>query len=89
MNWDSGEIVYLANWHTKGPVLYADGMLYCYEEKRGNLALVKADPDEFKVISTFKLEYGEGPHWARPAIFNRMLLVRHGNVLVAFYIREG
>jgi outer membrane protein assembly factor BamB len=84
MNWDSGEIKWIADFHTKGPIIYADGMLYCYEEKRGNMALVKADPEAFEVISTFKVSEGAGPHWARPTIFNQMLLVRHGEVLVAY-----
>jgi len=61
-------------------------MLYCYEEKRGNMALVKADPDGFEVISSFKVREGSGPHWARPTIYNGMLLVRHGKVLIAYKI---
>jgi len=84
MNWDTGEIKWIADFHTKGPIIYADGMLYCYEEKRGNMALVKADPEAFEVISTFKVSEGAGPHWARPTIFNQMLLVRRGEVLVAY-----
>ncbi|MCP4312323.1 MAG: PQQ-binding-like beta-propeller repeat protein [Bacteroidetes bacterium] len=84
MNWDTGEITWIEPWFTKGPVISAEGMLYCYDEKRGNMALVKADPDEFEVISTYKVKDGKGPHWARPAIFNQMLLVRHGDVLVSY-----
>ncbi len=48
------------------------------------MALVKADPKEFQIISSFRIREGKGPHWARPTIFNRMLLVRHGDVLVAY-----
>ena len=87
MNWDTGEIKWIADFHTKGPIIYADGMLYCYEEKRGNMALVKADPEAFEVISTFKVSEGAGPHWARPTIFNQMLLVRHGEVLIAYKVK--
>ncbi|MCK5694381.1 MAG: PQQ-like beta-propeller repeat protein [Bacteroidales bacterium] len=87
MNWDTGEIKWIADFHTKGPIIYADGMLYCYEEKRGNMALVKADPEAFEVISTFKVSEGAGPHWARPTIFNQVLYVRHGEVLVAYNIK--
>lgn len=88
MNWDTGEIIWIKDWHTKGPIISADGMLYCYEEKRGNMALVKATPKAFEEISTFRVREGSGPHWARPAIYNGMLLVRHGKVLVAYKIRE-
>jgi len=88
MNWKTGEIVWIADFYNKGPIIYADSMLYCLEEKRGNMALVKADPNEFKVTSTFRVQEGKGPYWARPAIFFGMLLVRHGDVLVAYDIRR-
>jgi len=87
MNWNTGEIVWIEDFHNKGPILSSDGMLYCYEEKRGNMALAKADRKEFKVISSFKVKEGKGPHWARPAIYHGMLLVRHGDFLQAFNIK--
>ena len=86
MNWRTGEIVWIEDFYTKGPIIYADGMLYCYEEKNGNMALAKADPKEFKVISSFRVEGGNGPHWARPSIYYGMLLVRHGDVLISYKI---
>lgn len=86
MNWKTGEIVWIGDFHNKGPIIYADGMLYCYEEKRGNMALVKADPKKFEVISSFRVQEGKGPHWARPAIYYGMLLVRHGDVLIGYNI---
>ncbi len=88
MNWDTGEIKWIADFFNKGPIIYADGMLYLYEEKRGHMALVKADPEEFKLISSFRVTEGAGPHWARPTIFNRTLLVRHGDVLLAYNIKR-
>jgi len=86
MNWHTGEIVWIGDFHNKGPIIYADGMLYCYEEKRGNMALVKADPKKFEVISSFRVKMGAGPHWARPSIYNGMLLVRHGDVLISYKV---
>ena len=88
MNWDTGEIVWIGDFHNKGPVIYADGMLYCIEEKRGNMALVKATPKAFQEVSSFRITEGKGPYWARPTIFNRMLLVRHGDVLVGYDIKK-
>ena len=87
MNWNTGEIKWVADFHNKGPIIYADGMLYIYEEKRGNMALVRPDPESFEIVSTFRVHGGAGPHWARPTIFNRMLLVRHGDVLIAYDIK--
>lgn len=86
MNWKTGEIVWIGDFHNKGPIIYADGMLYCYDEKRGHLGLVKANPKKFDLVSSFRIEDGSGPHWARPVIYHQMLLVRHGDVLVAYDI---
>jgi outer membrane protein assembly factor BamB len=88
MNWNTGEITWIADFHNKGPIIAADGMLYCLDEKGGNMALVKADPKEFKVTSTFKVNVGTGPFWAHPSIYFGMLLLRHGDYLVAYHIRR-
>jgi len=89
MNWHTGEIIWLGEFHNKGPIIYADGMLYVCEEKRGHLALVKASPDSFDIISSFKVSEGSGPYWARPTIYNGTLLVRHGDKLIGYMIREN
>jgi len=86
MNWNTGEIKWIADFYNKGPIIYADGMLYIYEEKQGHMALVEADPEEFKLVSSFRVTQGAGPHWARPTIYNRVLLVRHGDVLIAYEV---
>lgn len=86
MNWNTGEIKWIADFYNKGPIIYADGMLYIYEEKQGHMALAEADPEEFKVVSSFRVTQGAGPHWARPTIYNRVLLVRHGDVLIAYRV---
>jgi len=88
MNWNTGEITWIADFHNKGPIIAADGMLYCCEEKSGHIALVTADPKEFKVISTLKIDKGTGPFWSRPSIYSGMLLVRHGDYLIAYDIRN-
>ncbi|WP_372650054.1 PQQ-binding-like beta-propeller repeat protein [Draconibacterium sp.] len=86
MNWDTGEIKYVADWDTKGAIVMADGLLYCYNE-RGNVGLVKPDPDGFEVISQFKITEGAGPHWAHPFIANGKLYMRHGDVLMVYNIK--
>ncbi|WP_319501571.1 PQQ-binding-like beta-propeller repeat protein [uncultured Draconibacterium sp.] len=87
MNWDSGEIKYVADWDTKGSIIMADGLLYCYNE-RGNVGLVKPDPDGFEVISQFKITEGAGPHWAHPFISDKKLFIRHGDALMVYNIAE-
>ncbi|MGC9355688.1 MAG: PQQ-binding-like beta-propeller repeat protein, partial [Mariniphaga sp.] len=87
MVWDTGEIKYVDEWDTKGALVMADGMLYAYNE-RGNVALVKPDPDGFEVVSQFRITKGAGPHWAHPFISDGKMLIRHGDVLFVFDIKE-
>ena len=87
IRWDTGEQMYEETWKTKGPIAFADGKLYCWEERTGNFALVKPTPEKFDIVSTFKVEYGSGPHWAHPYIADGKLLLRHGAVLMVFNIK--
>jgi outer membrane protein assembly factor BamB len=87
LNWDTGKTEYVAKWNTKGSIIYADGMLYCYDEKRGNIALVEATPEAFNIISSFRITQGRGPHWAHPVIKDGILYMRHGEFLMAYDIQ--
>jgi outer membrane protein assembly factor BamB len=87
MKWDTGEIIYENEWDTKGALIMADGMFYAYNEK-GNVGLIKPTPEGFKPVSEFKITKGAGPHWAHPFIANGKLLLRHGDVLMVYDIKE-
>jgi outer membrane protein assembly factor BamB len=87
MKWDTGEIMYVAPWDVKGSMIMADGLLYCYNEK-GNVGIAKPDPEGFEVINQFKIDKGAGPHWAHPFIGDGKLLIRHGDVLMVYDIKE-
>jgi len=87
IDWNTGAPMYEQEWQNKGSIIYADGMLYCYEERRGNVALLRATPDDFEIVSSFKITQGSGPHWAHPAINNGILYIRHGDVLMAYDIK--
>jgi outer membrane protein assembly factor BamB len=88
LNWKTGKTMYEKKWHCKGSISAADGMLYCYEEKQGNIALVQPTPEDFKVISTFKITHGSGPHWTQPVIHNGVMYIRHGDALMAYQIQK-
>lgn len=88
IDWQTGEKQYETEWFNKGSIISAEGMLYCFEEKTGNIALVKAAPKEFKVISSFKVPNGTGPYWAHPVINNGILFIRHGKSVMAFNIKK-
>ncbi len=87
LDWNTGKAQYETEWKNKGSIIAANGMLYCFEEKTGYLALVEANPKEFKITSSFKIPKGTGPYWAHPVIHKGVLYVRHGKALMAFDIK--
>lgn len=87
IDWKTGKKNYEAQWKTKGSIIAADGMLYCYEEKTGSIALVNVQSDKFDLVSSFQIKLGKGPHWAHPVIHDGTLYIRHGQALMAYDIR--
>ncbi len=88
LDWKTGHVLYDYHWFDKGSILYADSTLYCYEEQEGHIALVKASPDSFEIISSFKITMGTGEYWAHPVICDGCLYVRRGDSLMAYDIKE-
>jgi hypothetical protein len=89
LDWNTGEVMYDEPWNSKGEMVYADSMLYVYVEKGGYVGLVKPDPSGFKVISSFQIEKGNGPHWSHPYLFDGKMLLRHGNFLMVYSLRSS
>ena len=87
VDWKTGKTVFDTEWENKGPIIAADGMLYCYDEKGGNFGIAKATPDGFDIVSSFAITKGEDEHWMHPAISDGVLYVRHGDVLMAYDIK--
>lgn len=86
VNWKTGKVQYSEKTiGNKGNIIFADGLFVCYGE-RGDVALVNATPEAFKVISTFKMSDGSGQHWAHPVIRDGRLYVRHGEALNVYDI---
>ena len=90
VDWKTGQTKYNYAWsgRSKGSIITADGLLYCYEERRGTVALVKPTPEKFDLISEFQITQGEGPHWAHPVINNGVLYIRRGPALMAYSIKN-
>jgi outer membrane protein assembly factor BamB len=88
VDWETGKTVYETPWSNlgKGSVVYADGMLYLYEEKRGTIGLAKPG-DKLDVVSSFPVNFGSKEHWAHLMICDGVLYIRHGDVLAAFDIK--
>jgi outer membrane protein assembly factor BamB len=86
VDWNTGEIKYKAADLGMGVIIYADERFYCYTD-RGEMALVKATPERFEVISRFMITKGTEQHWAHPVIHKGVLYVRHGDSLIAYKIK--
>ena len=55
-----------------------------YDEKGGTVMLLDAGPDAHRVISSFKIDCGNGPHWSSPVVSDGVLYVRRGKGLAAY-----
>lgn len=88
IDWKTGKKMWEQLWNNKGSIISAEGMLYIYEEKNGNVGLLKASPEKFDLVSSFKVNQGDGgPFWAHPVIHNGILYLRHTNALMAYNIK--
>jgi outer membrane protein assembly factor BamB len=68
-----------------GSTIMADSLIYFYNQK-GIVSLVDPNPEEMKLISSFKITKGTGEHFSHPVINNGKLYIRHGNVIMAYSI---
>ena len=84
----TGLTKYIAKELGGGPVIYGDGLFYCYSEKDGEIALVDGTPEQFRIISKFKVPLGADQHWAHPVISGKQLYIRHNNALMVYDIQK-
>ena len=78
LKWKGGRYGY-------GQVMLADGHLIVVTEQ-GELALVRATPESHQEVVRFPAL--EGDTWNHPAIVDGILLVRNGNEMAAFDVRQ-
>jgi outer membrane protein assembly factor BamB len=85
LNWETGEELYSNDMLKVGNIIYSDGLLYCYGTG-GKVGIVDPKTNDFNVISSFEVPYGEKYHWAHLVINNSRLYVRHGTSLMVYDI---
>jgi hypothetical protein len=79
---------------TRGPgqgsaaVAYADGHIY-YRYENGIMALVEANPDQFRLKGAFRIATVNGKSWPHPVISNGKLYLRDQDNLHCYDIRGG
>jgi hypothetical protein len=87
VDWTTGKTMWITLWNNKGSIISAEGLLYIYEEKGGNVALVRPNRGKLDIISTFQVTKGSGPYWAHPVIDKGRLFLRHGDYLAVYSIK--
>lgn len=89
LDWNTGKKMWEEHWNCKGSIISAEGKLYIYDEKKGNIGLVRVNPEKFDLVSSFRVTQGvSGPYWAHPVIHDGVLYLRHNNALMAYNIKQ-
>jgi len=86
INWYTGETKWRVSQLAPNAIIAADGMLFVYSA-RGEMALVRPNPNKFELVSSFNITLGTDQHWAHPVIHNGVLYVRRGDALMAYKIK--
>ena len=68
-------------------VVYADGHLY-YRYENGVLALVEANPKNYRLKGKFKMASNRGKSWPHPVIAGGRLYLRDQDALLCYDIRR-
>ncbi|MBI3854163.1 MAG: PQQ-binding-like beta-propeller repeat protein [Planctomycetes bacterium] len=86
MNFLTGKIAWVNRSVSKGSLVYADGMLYCLGEGH-QMALVEANPAEYREHGRFKIDNLGRPSWAHPVVAGGRLFLRNQERLAAYDVK--
>jgi outer membrane protein assembly factor BamB len=85
----TGRVNWRAHGVGKASLVYADGLLFMYGEKRGEVALADVTPEKFGGLTgDFRVTEGTKQNWAHPVVANGVLYIRHGDTLIAYKVSE-
>ena len=88
INFMTGEVGYLSRAAGKGSVHCADGLLYGLTENDRTVLLIKPDPKEFVLLSSFELpNEAEGNSWAHPVVLDGRMYLRHAQYLYCYDVK--
>ncbi len=87
LEWATGKTMYETKWTSKGSIVYADGLLYLYDEKSGEIGIMEPDPSGFNIISSFEVKTGDGFHWSHPFFYDGKMFHRRGDVLTVYKVK--
>lgn len=69
-------------------VLFVDGNLI-FRYQSGDVALIEATPDEYRLKGSFKPAHVEGPSWAHPVVVSGKLYLREQDKLMCYSLKAG
>jgi outer membrane protein assembly factor BamB len=78
----------------KGSITYVDGHFLCYEERSGDLTVIKATDAGFNAVGKLKLpkrsptNKGRGAIWAHPVVAHGKLFLRDFDYLYCFDLKK-
>jgi outer membrane protein assembly factor BamB len=85
LDWETGQVLYSSKMLKVGNIIYSNGLLYCYGTG-GKVGIVDPKSNNFSLVSSFEVPYGEQYHWAHLVIYDKKLYVRHGTSLMVYDI---
>jgi outer membrane protein assembly factor BamB len=74
------------NGKNSAAICAADGRLYVMYAN-GYAALVKADPQDYMEVGSFKVGEGKRPHWAHPVVFDAKLYLRDQDRILCYDVK--
>ncbi len=87
IDFDTGKVAWTARGVGKGSVAYADGLIF-HRGESGDMALVEANPKEYKERGRFKQpERSAAAAWAHPVICDGKLYLRDWDTLLCYDIK--
>ena len=88
INFMTGEIGYISRAAGKGSVHYADGLLYGLTERDRTVLLIRPEPKQFVLVSSFELpNEAPGNSWAHPVVLNGRMYLRHAQYLYCYDVK--
>jgi outer membrane protein assembly factor BamB len=67
--WNTGKKMWEEHCNNKGSIISDEGLLYIYDEKGGNVGLLKANPEKFDLVSSFKVTQAIQDHSGHTLLF--------------------
>jgi outer membrane protein assembly factor BamB len=86
MNFMTGKVAWVNRSVGKGSLVCAEGMLYCLGEGH-QMALVEANPQEYRERGRFKIDNLGRPSWAHPVVADGRLYIRNLERLAAYDVK--